>query len=124
MRSPGLKAGAIHEFNIVTVTQFLTKSRGKIISTQNACSLIVPLYNDEIGKSDMSSIQYICGQCQGTNFPEGMFLYHCPLCQMHIHPGCWDAHKQHHQTQGEPMADQLEPRRGKISAYGIIQWDN
>jgi hypothetical protein len=72
----------------------------------------------------MRSIQYICGQCKGTNFAEGMFLYHCPLCQTYIHPGCWDAHAKKHHAQGDLLSDHLEPRRGKISAYGIIHWDN
>ncbi len=67
---------------------------------------------------------YTCGQCQGTRFPEGMFLYHCPVCQAHIHPGCWDVHVAVHRQHGDITSDHLEPRRGKISAYGIIQWDN
>ena len=71
----------------------------------------------------MSSTQYICGHCQGTNFPEGMFLYACPLCKTYIHPGCWEAHTKHHQARGDLTSDQIEPRRGKISAYGIIQWN-
>ena len=73
----------------------------------------------------MNSIQYICGQCKGIKFPEGMFIYFCPLCKIHIHPGCWDTHVRQHTAEQETMSlDDLEPRRGKISAYGIIQWDN
>jgi hypothetical protein len=72
----------------------------------------------------MSSVQYICGQCKGTNFPEGMLIYFCPLCKTSIHPGCWDAHEKRHQELGDMTSDHLEPRRGKISAYGIIQWNN
>lgn len=73
----------------------------------------------------MSPVQYVCGQCQGTNFPEGMYIFFCPVCKTNIHPGCWDAHVRRHKQEHENMAsDQLEPRRGKISAYGIIQWDN
>ena len=67
-----------------------------------------------------------CGHCQGTNFPEGMFICYCPACHAFIHPGCWDAHvRTRHQTQpGDAATAPLMPRRGKISAYGIIQWDN
>ena len=72
----------------------------------------------------MSPVQYSCGQCQGINFPEGMIVFFCPLCKTYIHPGCWDAHVGRHRESKEASSDQLEPRRGKISAYGIIQWDN
>jgi len=65
-----------------------------------------------------------CGQCRGTNFPEGMFVCYCPACRAYIHPGCWDAHvHDRHQDVSDATAP-LAPRRGKISAYGIIQWDN
>lgn len=72
----------------------------------------------------MSPVQYLCGQCQGTNFPEGMYINYCPVCQAYIHPGCWEAHVTHHHEQGEIASTHIEPRRGKISAYGIIQWNN
>ncbi len=73
----------------------------------------------------MSPIRYRCGQCQGTHFPEGIFIFFCPLCHTHIHPGCWDAHvRRHTQEEDTLSSNQLEPRRGKVSAYGIIQWDN
>lgn len=69
------------------------------------------------------AVMYMCGQCRGPQFPEGMSVYHCPTCQTHIHPGCWDAHVTTHRQHGDITSDHLEPRRGKISAYGIIQWD-
>lgn len=73
----------------------------------------------------MSPVQYTCGQCQGTRFPEGMYIYWCSLCKTYIHPGCWEAHlAQHSEEQPSGAAAHREPRRGKISAYGIIQWDN
>ena len=73
----------------------------------------------------MNPIQYLCGQCKGANFPEGMNVFFCPLCKTYIHPGCWDTHVgRHAEDQGKVSSDHLEPRRGKISAYGIIQWDN
>ena len=73
----------------------------------------------------MSQIHYRCGECQGTNFPEGMFVYVCPLCKTYIHPGCWDSHAKHHaDPQGDVSLEPLIPRRGKIGAYGIIQWDS
>jgi hypothetical protein len=70
------------------------------------------------------AVTYTCGQCQGARFPEGMYVYHCSACQTHIHPGCWEAHVTDHRQHGDITSDHLEPRRGKISAYGIIQWDN
>lgn len=73
----------------------------------------------------MSPIQYCCGQCQGTRFPEGMCIFWCPLCQSYVHPGCWEAHAERHIHESDSgVAAHPEPRRGKISAYGIIQWDN
>jgi hypothetical protein len=70
------------------------------------------------------AVTYTCGQCRGTQFPEGMFLYQCPACHTDIHPGCWDAHVAAHRQRKDIVSDDLTPRRGKISAYGIIQWDN
>jgi hypothetical protein len=53
-----------------------------------------------------------------------MYINSCPVCQAYIHPGCWEAHAAQHQQQGERASTHIEPRRGKISAYGIIQWNN
>ncbi len=73
----------------------------------------------------MNPVQYSCGQCQGGNFPEGMIIFHCSACQAYIHPGCWDTHVRRHVNEQQTLpSEQLEPRRGKIRAYGIIQWDN
>ena len=72
----------------------------------------------------MDANQLICAQCDGTRFPEGMLIFYCHCCQRYIHPGCWRAHiKGHSESQPELPAEQLEPRRGKIGSYGIIQWE-
>ncbi len=102
----------------IMFTQFLTNSLREIISIQNAlfCKIL---------REGMNTMQYTCGQCEGTNFPGGMFIFFCPVCKTSIHPGCWDAHARRHTQDHETLfSDQLKPRRGKISAYGIIQWDN
>lgn len=72
----------------------------------------------------MRSIIEQCGHCHGTNFPEGMFVCYCPACRVYIHPGCWDAHVRARHSETSDKVTPLKPRRGKISAYGIIQWDN
>lgn len=69
------------------------------------------------------AVAYTCGHCQGTQFPEGMFVCQCPVCRAYLHPGCWEAHAAFHRQREDITAEHLTPRRGKIGAYGIIQWD-
>lgn len=73
----------------------------------------------------MSPGDFCCAECQGKQFPEGMYIFCCPVCQAYIHPGCWEAHAARHWKDLERTSEEaLSPRRGKIRSYGIIQWDN
>ncbi|MCP4402620.1 MAG: hypothetical protein GY801_35610 [bacterium] len=73
----------------------------------------------------MNPGDFCCGECQGKQFPEGMFIFLCPACKAYIHPGCWEAHAAGHSKELEREPEEvLSPRRGRIRAYGIVQWDN
>jgi len=67
---------------------------------------------------------YLCGECGGNKFPEGLRLVLCPVCQQKIHAGCWPAHEKNHRHKDPDVFQNRSVRRGIMGAYGVIRWQS